>query len=68
LNERDGTYRTDRDSGWQHHQIAYYDKDIDDIGENELDNPESHFTSYIDELYDLITEKLETKTGIESTS
>jgi len=49
----------DSNSGWQHHQIAYYDKDIDDIGENELDNPESHFTSYIDELYDLITEKLE---------
>ncbi|GKZ16279.1 BREX-5 system phosphatase PglZ [Haladaptatus sp. T7] len=49
----------DSDSGWQRNQIAYYDKDIDDIGENELDNPESHFTDYIDELYDLITEELE---------
>lgn len=49
----------DSDSGWQRNQIAYYDKDIDDIGENELDNPESHFTDYIDELYALITDELE---------
>lgn len=47
------------DTGWQHHQIAYYDKEIDDIGETALDNPESHFSNYVDELYELIIEKLE---------
>ena len=47
-----------RTEGWQHHQIAYYDKEIDDIGENELKNPEEEFTDYVDELYQLIDTKL----------
>ncbi len=58
--EREGWDVPDnRNKGWQHHQIAYYDKEIDDIGENELTNPEEEFTDYLDELYQLITDKLE---------
>jgi hypothetical protein len=58
--EREGWDVPDnRNEGWQHHQIAYYDKEIDDIGENELTNPEEEFTNYLDELYQLITSKLE---------
>lgn len=49
----------DENTGWQHHQIAYYDKEIDDIGETAIDNPESHFTDYVDILYELISSKLE---------
>lgn len=49
----------DKEVGWQHHQIAYYDKEIDDIGETAIENPETHFTNYVDELYELIVTKLE---------
>ena len=58
--EREGWDVPDnRKKGWQENQIAYYDKEIDDIGENELANPEGEFTDYLDELYQLILDKLE---------
>lgn len=47
-----------RASGWEHHRIAYYDKEIDDVGEGEIGEIESHFSGYIDELADTISQKL----------
>lgn len=45
-------------SGWEHHHIAYYDKELDDVGEGEIGDIERHFEDYIDDLSETIREKL----------
>lgn len=59
LEERGWDVPDDPTSGWEHNQIAYYDKELDDVGEGEIGEIESHFRGYIDDLHDLIERKLE---------
>lgn len=47
------------DAEWGKSKIAYYDKELDDVGEGEVGDIEAHFRGYIDDLYDLIERKLE---------
>jgi hypothetical protein len=49
----------DPDTGWEHHHIAYYDKELDDVGEGEIGDIERHFTDYIEDLAGTIRRKLE---------
>lgn len=47
------------DTGWEHHHIAYYDKELDDVGEGEIGDIERHFSDYIEDLSDSIHRKLD---------
>ncbi len=49
----------DRESGWGHHHIAYYDKEIDEVGEGEIGKMVHHFDNYVTELAETIRQKLE---------
>jgi hypothetical protein len=44
--------------GWEHQKIAYYDKEIDDVGEGEIGDIVGHFGDYIDDLSGTIRRKL----------
>lgn len=46
------------DTGWEHHHIAYYDKELDDVGEGEIGDIERHFEDYIEDLSETIRGKL----------
>jgi hypothetical protein len=46
------------DSGWEHNRIAYYDKELDDVGEGEIGDIERHFDDYIEDLVEVIRQKL----------
>lgn len=46
------------DTGWEHQNIAYYDKEIDDVGEGEIGDIERHFEDYIEDLSETIRRKL----------
>ena len=47
------------ESGGEHHHIAYYEKELDDVGEGEIGNIERHFHDYIDDLSETISQKLD---------
>lgn len=49
----------DPEREWQDTHIAYYDKELDDVGEGEIGDIGSHFRDYIDDLQQLITRKLD---------
>ncbi|WP_257301031.1 BREX-5 system phosphatase PglZ [Haloarchaeobius sp. FL176] len=49
----------DRESGWGQHQIAYYDKEIDEVGEGEIGEMVHHFHDYVSELASMIRQKLD---------
>lgn len=59
LDERGWNVPDDLTSGWGGQRIAYYDKEIDDVGEDEVGDIGAHFRNYIDDLYDLIQTKLD---------
>ncbi|WP_254821929.1 BREX-5 system phosphatase PglZ [Haloglomus halophilum] len=61
LEEQGWEVPTEAEGGWEHHRIAYYDKELDDVGEGEIGDIEAHFRGYIDDLHDLIEHKLETE-------
>lgn len=46
------------DMGWEHHRIAYYEKEIDDVGEGEIGDIGRHFGDYIEDLAETIRQKL----------
>lgn len=46
------------DAGWEHHHIAFYDKELDDVGEGEIGDIERHFEDYIEDLSEIIRRKL----------
>ena len=48
-----------RETGWGHHHIAYYDKEIDEVGEGEIGEMVHHFDDYVTELAETIRQKLE---------
>lgn len=50
-----------RDSGWGHHHIAYYDKEIDEVGEGEIGEMVHHFDDYVNDLAAMIRDKLDNK-------
>ncbi len=45
--------------GWEHDRIAYYDKEIDEVGEGEIGQIERHFDDYVTELAKIIRQKLD---------
>lgn len=47
------------DAGWEHHHIAYYEKELDDVGEGEIGDVERHFEDYIDDLSETVRRKLD---------
>lgn len=49
------------DSGWEHHKIGYYEKDIDDVGEGEIGDIERHFGTYVEDLSAMISRKLDSE-------
>jgi hypothetical protein len=49
----------DPEREWQDTHIAYYDKELDDVGEGEIGDIGSHFRDYIDDLQQLISKKLD---------
>jgi len=49
----------DRESGWGQSRIAYYDKEIDEVGEGEIGEMEHHFDNYLTELAEMIRQKLD---------
>lgn len=51
----------DREEGWGEHRIAYYDKEIDEVGEGEIGEMVHHFDNYVTELAEMIRDKLENK-------
>jgi len=50
-----------RDEGWGAHRIAYYDKEIDEVGEGEIGDMVHHFDNYVTELASMIRDKLDNK-------
>ena len=51
----------DREDGWGAHRIAYYDKEIDEVGEGEIGKMVHHFDNYVTELAEMIRDKLDNK-------
>lgn len=49
----------DRESGWGQSRIAYYDKEIDEVGEGEIGEMEHHFDNYLSDLAETIRRKLD---------
>jgi hypothetical protein len=51
----------DREDGWGEHRIAYYDKEIDEVGEGEIGEMVHHFDNYVTELAAMVRDKLDNK-------
>lgn len=51
----------DWEDGWGEHRIAYYDKEIDEVGEGQIGEMVNHFDNYVTELAAMIRDKLNNK-------
>ena len=59
LSEEGWAVPEDLENNWSHSRIAYYDKEIDEVGESEIGEIERHFDDYVTDLADTIRKKIE---------